>query len=366
MTEFEALRIAEYNAPGDVERVEGRYWLQKRCYEGPSDCSAVVRGDAEALHSQARLERGASLAAVQAAIERFGRGRGRKTVLLLTEGFPHDAGEEPSRRVVRAAERVNAAVYFVDVRGVVALAAVGLRRRAERRGAQLLAHDPRAGAADQGPDGAGRPGPVEDRAVHRRRDDGRGHRGPDAARHERPGSRARAHLGRVAKLLSPGLSPDERGARRPVPEDRGEGRPPGADRAGAQGLRDGRARAGQGVARTGRVGGRAPAPGRLHPRAGRRREDARAGRGRGRLRGPDRRGAQRPAGRATWSCASRRALGTAGRAGSRACPWRAIRARRRPAAQASGRRCASSSSCRPAGTRCGRPLARTRPAGWGS
>ena len=41
-------------------------------------------------------------------------------MLFLTEGFPHDAGEEPSRRVVRAAERVNAAVYFVDVRGVVA------------------------------------------------------------------------------------------------------------------------------------------------------------------------------------------------------------------------------------------------------
>ena len=79
-----------------------------------------MRGDAEALHSQARLERRRSLDAVQAAIERLGRGRGRKAVLLLTEGFPHDAGEEPSRRVVRAAERVNAAVYFVDVRGVVA------------------------------------------------------------------------------------------------------------------------------------------------------------------------------------------------------------------------------------------------------
>ena len=120
MTEYEALRIVEHNDTWTRERVEGRYWLQRRCYEGPKGCTAVVRGDAEALHSQDRLERRASLAAVQAAIERLGRGRGRKAVLLLTEGFPHDAGEDPSRRVVRSAERVNAAVYFVDVRGVVA------------------------------------------------------------------------------------------------------------------------------------------------------------------------------------------------------------------------------------------------------
>ena len=120
MTEYEALRIVEYNETMTRELVEGRYWLQKRCFEGPSGCSPVVRADAEALHSQQRLERRASLAAVQAAIERLGRGRGRKAVLFLTEGFPHDAGEEPSRRVVRAAALVNAAVYFVDVRGAVA------------------------------------------------------------------------------------------------------------------------------------------------------------------------------------------------------------------------------------------------------
>ena len=121
MTEFEALRIAEYGDREILERVEGRYWLQKRCYEGPADCSRTVRADAEAFHFQARQERGASLAATRKAIERLGRGRGRKSVLLLSEGFPHDAGEEGSRRVVRAAERVNAAVYVVDVRGVVAL-----------------------------------------------------------------------------------------------------------------------------------------------------------------------------------------------------------------------------------------------------
>jgi VWFA-related protein len=121
MTEYEALRIAEYNDREMLERVEGRYWLQRRCYEGPGDCPRVVRADADSFHSQARLEREATFAAIRAAIDTFGRRRGRKTVLLLSEGFPHDAGEEGSRRVVRAAERVNAAVYFVDVRGVVAL-----------------------------------------------------------------------------------------------------------------------------------------------------------------------------------------------------------------------------------------------------
>jgi VWFA-related protein len=120
MTELEALRIAEHGDRVTRDRVEGRYWLQKRCYEGPGDCTAVVSADAEALDSQYRLERRESLRTVQAAIERLGRGRGRKAVLFLSESFPHDAGEDPSQRVVRAAERANAAVYFVDVRGVVA------------------------------------------------------------------------------------------------------------------------------------------------------------------------------------------------------------------------------------------------------
>ncbi len=121
MTEYEALRITEYNDREIFERVEGRFWLQKRCYEGPGDCPRIVRGEAEAFHFQSRTEREASLAAVQAAVDTFGRRRGRKTVLLLSEGFPHDAGDEGYLRVVRSAERVNAAVYVVDVRGVVAL-----------------------------------------------------------------------------------------------------------------------------------------------------------------------------------------------------------------------------------------------------
>ena len=99
--------------------MEGRFWLQQRCQRGPTRCATVVLTDARALHAQARQERLASLAALRGAIERLSRARSRKTVLFLSEGFPHDQGEEPVREVVRAAQRVNAAMYFVDVRGVV-------------------------------------------------------------------------------------------------------------------------------------------------------------------------------------------------------------------------------------------------------
>ena len=43
---------------------------------------------------------------------------GRKTVLLLSTGFVFDQELEETRRVVAASRRANAAVYFVDVRGL--------------------------------------------------------------------------------------------------------------------------------------------------------------------------------------------------------------------------------------------------------
>ena len=88
MTEFEALRIAEYSDRETFERVEGRYWLQKRCYEGPGDCPRVVRADAEALHFQARLEREASLAAIQAAIGPSATGAGARPSYSCPRAFP--------------------------------------------------------------------------------------------------------------------------------------------------------------------------------------------------------------------------------------------------------------------------------------
>src|SRR5262249_17950517 len=55
------------------------------------------------------------------AVEGLGAIRGRKFVLLVTEGFIQDADQQPYRNLVAAAQRVNAAIYFVDPTGLEAL-----------------------------------------------------------------------------------------------------------------------------------------------------------------------------------------------------------------------------------------------------
>ncbi len=123
MTEYEAMRIAEYNDPEALDRVMGRYYRYSEC-STLSPCDAKVLGEARAAHGHAKGEREASLAVIERAIEGLGRLRGRKTVIVLSEGFVHDDPQERSySRAIGAAQRGNAALYFVDVRGLVGLPA---------------------------------------------------------------------------------------------------------------------------------------------------------------------------------------------------------------------------------------------------
>lgn len=124
MTEYEALRIAAYNDPDSLRRAMGRYLSQGTCAAPPFPCENMVRADAQTNQAHGQGLREASLAAIDRAIEGMARLHGRKSVLLLTEGFIHDdAPEDPYHHVVTAAQRANAAIYFIDVRGLEALPA---------------------------------------------------------------------------------------------------------------------------------------------------------------------------------------------------------------------------------------------------
>jgi VWFA-related protein len=121
MTENEALRIAEYSDTRVLQRVIGRYLSTALCAAPPFPCDKVVQADATANQARWRTLRQASLGVMQQAVESLGGLRGRKSVALLTEGFIHDDAAEAYRALVGAAQRVNAAIYFVDVRGLEAL-----------------------------------------------------------------------------------------------------------------------------------------------------------------------------------------------------------------------------------------------------
>ena len=115
------LRIAAYSDDVVLQRVIGRYLNQGVCAAPPFPCGKFVKADAAANDARWRRLRQASLEVMQRAVESLGGLRGRKSVTLMTEGFIHDQDDDAYRGLVGAAQRVNAAIYFVDVRGLQAL-----------------------------------------------------------------------------------------------------------------------------------------------------------------------------------------------------------------------------------------------------
>ena len=77
---------------------------------------AVVRARAADVYKQAITRQRVTTKALERVIDGLAHARGRKTVLLVTEGFVHDTQEGSFAEVVNAARRANAVVYFLDAR----------------------------------------------------------------------------------------------------------------------------------------------------------------------------------------------------------------------------------------------------------
>jgi len=132
ITDSEAQRIAEHDDPAVLEWVVDRWVRQGRCedlcqYTSPCDaregrraCSEQVRGEALRRSEAARhgLER--TLATLARAMAGVAAERGRKAVVLVSEGFVFDPRNPAYRAVVQASLRANAAVHFLDARGLAA------------------------------------------------------------------------------------------------------------------------------------------------------------------------------------------------------------------------------------------------------
>ncbi len=104
------------------ERVKQR-WKDANLCTGTS-CDGMVRGRAADLDGQQKARTRVTLQAVRRGLEALAPVRGRKSLLLFSEGFVDDPDTD-RRGVVAASREANTAVYFVDVRGLVALSAVG-------------------------------------------------------------------------------------------------------------------------------------------------------------------------------------------------------------------------------------------------
>jgi len=128
MTDWEALRIHVYRDPTTVERVLRRYEtygvgaVMNRQQDSTMRAGTVedpyVTGRASEVYYQAVTRLRVTLDALERALNGLAGAKGRKSVILVSEGFIHDINVDEFKRVNEASRRANAAIYFLNARGL--------------------------------------------------------------------------------------------------------------------------------------------------------------------------------------------------------------------------------------------------------
>lgn len=120
MSDFEAFTIHNSGAGGAVvQRVIARWTRANVCFERDPGCPGRVSARAAALDAARLARTRLTLQAVRRGLAALAPIRGRKSLLLFSRGFLRDS-ETGVRDVMEASREANAAVYFVDARGLVA------------------------------------------------------------------------------------------------------------------------------------------------------------------------------------------------------------------------------------------------------
>ena len=137
VTEYEAMRIVEYDDPDVAYQVSQRfdaYGTQRRdksderLYRDTRDRTSVVglidpyvRARAVDVHRQGTERRRISMRTMARALESLAGVKGRKAMLLLSAGFVYEPGFKDMKTLVDASMRVNVPIHFVDARGLKGL-----------------------------------------------------------------------------------------------------------------------------------------------------------------------------------------------------------------------------------------------------
>jgi VWFA-related protein len=133
MSDNEALRIHVYHDTQVAERVLRRweqYGVQSVLTSRSSSGSTsdqmragtvddpFLTGRASEVYYQATTRLRTTLDAMERVINGLAAARGRKSVILVSEGFIYDVNLDEYKRVNEASRRANAAIYFVNARGL--------------------------------------------------------------------------------------------------------------------------------------------------------------------------------------------------------------------------------------------------------
>jgi len=130
LTDWEAMRIHVYNDPQIMAQVLRRYerfGALSLAQRAPNDPLSGTVGDplvtarASQVYFESRTRANAVLGTLERALNGLASASGRKSVILVSEGFIYDLNLQGFKRVSTAARRANAAVYFLNARGLEGL-----------------------------------------------------------------------------------------------------------------------------------------------------------------------------------------------------------------------------------------------------
>jgi len=127
MSDYEAMRIHLYRDTLVWDRVTRRfetYGVSAAAMRGdagarlPGTGNAYVEGRALEVYSRAIARLDGTLGVLERVLSAMAPVKGRKSLLLVSEGFIYEPNIEGFRRVTQASRRSNVALYFLDARGL--------------------------------------------------------------------------------------------------------------------------------------------------------------------------------------------------------------------------------------------------------
>ena len=130
LTDYEAMRIHVFRDNSILNRVQRRfetYGIQTMTEQSKHvrDMMAVedpvITSRAAEVYYEAAARNHQTLGSLERAIAALAPVRGRKSIVLVSEGFVYDTHLPEFKKIINASRRVNAAIYFLNGRGLEGL-----------------------------------------------------------------------------------------------------------------------------------------------------------------------------------------------------------------------------------------------------
>lgn len=125
VSDVEAQRIVEYHDSYVCERILRRF-IAAGVLSGYETCErntfpAFIEARAYEVHNNAGERARATLELLKRVISSLTLAQGRKSVVLVSDGFAYDGSRTEFRDVTRVARTANAAIYFLDTQGIASM-----------------------------------------------------------------------------------------------------------------------------------------------------------------------------------------------------------------------------------------------------